>query len=147
MRTDVTAIEVVRRFNRHYTQRVGALQESFHGTGLSLAAVRVLFEVGATGSSGVTVRDLRERLGLDSGYLSRILTRLTEKGLATVVTDRVDGAAAVDGETAIPLPADRPSTRRVLLRLVGGEWLVDEVRNRPGTSVALDRADRALPAR
>lgn len=92
--TDVTGIdptEVVRRFNRSYTQRVGALQENFHGTGLSLAAVRVLFEVGATGSGGVTVRDLRERLGLDSGYLSRILTRLTEEGLATVVADRVDG--------------------------------------------------------
>jgi hypothetical protein len=44
------------------------------------------------------------------------------------VTDRVSGAEAVDGETVIPLPDDRPSTRRVLLRLVEEEWLVDEVR-------------------
>lgn len=44
------------------------------------------------------------------------------------VTDRVTGAEAVDGTTAIPLPDDRPSTRRVLLRRVGGRWLVDEVR-------------------
>ncbi|WP_107765874.1 nuclear transport factor 2 family protein [Nocardioides terrigena] len=44
------------------------------------------------------------------------------------VTDRVGGAQAVDGETVIPLPDDRPSTRTVVLRLVGGEWRVDEVR-------------------
>ena len=44
------------------------------------------------------------------------------------VTDRVGGAQAVDGETVIPLPDDRPSTRTVVLRLVEGEWLVDEVR-------------------
>lgn len=44
------------------------------------------------------------------------------------VTDRVGGAQAVDGETAIPLPDDRPSTRTVVLRRVDGEWRVDEVR-------------------
>ena len=44
------------------------------------------------------------------------------------VTDRVAGATAVDGDTAIPLPDDRPSTRRVVLRRVAGEWLVEEVR-------------------
>ncbi|KRE99755.1 hypothetical protein ASG88_14250 [Nocardioides sp. Soil777] len=44
------------------------------------------------------------------------------------VTDRIGGAQAVDGETVIPLPDDRPSTRSVVLRLVEGEWLVDEVR-------------------
>jgi len=78
---------VVRRFNRSYTQRVGALQESFLGTGRSLGASRVLFEVG---ESGTTLRDLRARLGLDSGYLSRLVAGVEDEGLVTVVPDPED---------------------------------------------------------
>jgi len=81
------ATAVVRRFNRSYTQRVGALQESFLGTGRSLGASRVLFEVG---EAGATVRELRARLGLDSGYLSRLLARLEGEGLVTVSPDPAD---------------------------------------------------------
>jgi len=85
------ATEVIRRFNRSYTQRVGALQESFHGTGLPLAVARVLFEVGERSATGATVRDLRERLGLDSGHLSRILARLAAEGMVTIAADPDDG--------------------------------------------------------
>ena len=60
----------LRRFNRTYTQRIGALDESFLGTGFPLGASRLLFEIGP---GGATVRDLRARLDLDSGYLTRLL--------------------------------------------------------------------------
>jgi DNA-binding MarR family transcriptional regulator/GNAT superfamily N-acetyltransferase len=64
---------VLRRFNRTYTQRIGALDESFLGTGRPLGPSRLLFEIG---EDGATVRELRDRLGLDSGYLSRMLRSL-----------------------------------------------------------------------
>lgn len=80
-------LEAIRRFNRVYTPRVGLLDDSFLGTGLPLAAARLLFEVGP---NGATVRDLRRRLGLDSGYLSRLLRGLEERRLVTVTADSDD---------------------------------------------------------
>ncbi|MEZ0578531.1 GNAT family N-acetyltransferase [Nocardioides sp. MH1] len=79
---------VLRRFNRTYTQRIGALEESFLGTGRPLAVSRLLFEIGA--SDGATVRDLRERLDLDSGHLSRMLRRLERDGLVETLPDPAD---------------------------------------------------------
>ncbi|MCA5893304.1 bifunctional helix-turn-helix transcriptional regulator/GNAT family N-acetyltransferase [Isoptericola sp. NEAU-Y5] len=79
---------VLRRFNRGYTQRVGALDDSFLGTGMPLGAARLLFEIGAEPG---TTRALRSRLGLDSGYLSRLLRRLESQGLVAVVPDTADG--------------------------------------------------------
>src|SRR5215216_1846096 len=81
------AREVLRRFNRTYTQRIGALDESFLGLGLPLGAARLVFEIG---EAGATVRDLRVRLGLDSGQLARQLRRLEDDGLVTVVPDPAD---------------------------------------------------------
>lgn len=82
--SDATA--VLRRFNRSYTQRIGALDESFLGLGLPLGTARVLFEVGA----GCGVQELRERLGLDSGYLSRVLRSLEQRDLVEVAADPAD---------------------------------------------------------
>lgn len=79
---------VLRRFNRTYTQRIGALDESFLGLGLPLASARLLFEVGYDGP--VTAQVLRARLGLDSGYLSRLLRGLEERGLVVVSPDPHD---------------------------------------------------------
>jgi DNA-binding MarR family transcriptional regulator/predicted GNAT family acetyltransferase len=81
------AIDILRRFNRTYTQRIGALDESFLGTGRPLGASRLLYEIGLDGSG---VRDLRERLDLDSGYLTRLLRRLTDDGLVEVRADPDD---------------------------------------------------------
>jgi DNA-binding MarR family transcriptional regulator/GNAT superfamily N-acetyltransferase len=78
---------VLRRFNRSYTQRIGALDDSFLGTGLPLGTARLLYELG---SRPGTVQDLRVRLGLDSGYLSRMLRRLEEEGLADTAVDETD---------------------------------------------------------
>jgi DNA-binding MarR family transcriptional regulator/GNAT superfamily N-acetyltransferase len=77
----------LRRFNRTYTQRIGALDESFLGTGRPLGVSRLLFEIGP---EGAVVRELRERLGLDSGYLTRLLRRLDDEGLVLVAPDPSD---------------------------------------------------------
>src|SRR6478609_6019859 len=79
--------ETLRRFNRTYTQRIGALDESFLGTGRPLGVSRLLFEIGPEGAG---VRELRERLALDSGYLTRLLRRLEDEGLVTVAPDPDD---------------------------------------------------------
>jgi DNA-binding MarR family transcriptional regulator/N-acetylglutamate synthase-like GNAT family acetyltransferase len=82
--------EVLRRFNRTYTQRIGALDESFLGTGRPLGPSRLLFEIGSGDGSGATVRELRDRLGLDSGYLSRLLRSLETDDLVVVRPDPDD---------------------------------------------------------
>lgn len=65
--------------------------------------------------------------GLETQVLALSVVEVSAGVVDVRVTDRVRGAEAVDGGTVIPLPDDRPSTRRVRLRLVEGEWLVDEV--------------------
>jgi DNA-binding MarR family transcriptional regulator/GNAT superfamily N-acetyltransferase len=83
----MTDTATLRRFNRTYTQRVGALDDSFLGIGWPLGASRLIFEIG---ESATTVRELRERLDLDSGYLSRLLRRLTRAGVVEVQPDPDD---------------------------------------------------------
>lgn len=81
------AIATLRRFNRSFTQRIGVLDESFLGSGRPLGPARVLYEVGP---DGTTVRHLRDRPGLDSGHLSRLLRRLEEDGVVEVTPDPAD---------------------------------------------------------
>jgi DNA-binding MarR family transcriptional regulator/GNAT superfamily N-acetyltransferase len=78
----------VRRFNRLVTQRVGALEEGYLSRDRPLAEARLLWEVGRDGEE---VRALRARLGLDSGYLSRLLRSLERDGLVTVSPSDGDG--------------------------------------------------------
>jgi DNA-binding MarR family transcriptional regulator len=80
-------IDTVRRFSRTVTQRVGALDDGFLGRGRPLGAARILWEIGPAGAS---VGELRERLALDSGYLSRMLRSLEGEGLVTVAPDPAD---------------------------------------------------------
>ena len=84
---DHSEIERVRSFNRLVTLRTGALNGSYLGRGRSLGQARLLFEIG---SNGGELRRLRERLGLDSGYLSRLLKSLATQGLAVIVDDPAD---------------------------------------------------------
>lgn len=74
-------MERVRAFNRVVTERVGALQDEYLARGRPLGASRVLWEVG---NGADDARSLRSRLGLDSGYLSRLLRLLESEGLVTV---------------------------------------------------------------
>ncbi len=74
-------IDQVRRFNRTVTQRVGALDDTFLSRDRPLGQARLLWEIGAGGSD---VRELRSRLDLDSGYLSRLLRSLEGDGMVVV---------------------------------------------------------------
>jgi DNA-binding MarR family transcriptional regulator/GNAT superfamily N-acetyltransferase len=81
----------VRRFNRTVTQRVGALEDRFLATDRPLGEARMLWEIG----DGCEVRALRERLGLDSGYASRLLRSLEAAGLVDVAPSEHDGRVRV----------------------------------------------------
>jgi DNA-binding MarR family transcriptional regulator/GNAT superfamily N-acetyltransferase len=74
-------VDQIRRFNRVVTERVGALSDRFLGRPRSLGEARLLWEIGL---EGCEVRLLRSRLGLDSGYLSRLLRALEAGGLVRV---------------------------------------------------------------
>lgn len=75
----MTEIEQIRTFNRTVTRRLGVLNEKYLGRDRPLAESRLLFEIGP---QGAPLRKLRERLRLDSGFLSRMLRNLERKGLA-----------------------------------------------------------------
>ena len=74
-------VGLIRRFNRTVTERVGALEESFMGRGRPLGGSRLLWEIG---DQGADLHELRDRLGLDSGYASRLIRRLENEGLIVV---------------------------------------------------------------
>ena len=82
------AIRQVRSFNRTVTEGIGVLDSHFLGRARPLGEARVLWEIG---TDGVEVRALRARLGLDSGYLSRVLRSLETQRLVTVRSSRSDG--------------------------------------------------------
>ncbi|HEY1452887.1 MAG TPA: helix-turn-helix domain-containing GNAT family N-acetyltransferase [Roseiarcus sp.] len=85
---DESQLTQVRRFNRLVTRRVGALETNYLRRGRPLAEARLVFEIGA---DGVDLRTLRLRLGLDSGYLSRLIQSLKAQGLIAVVKEGGDG--------------------------------------------------------
>jgi DNA-binding MarR family transcriptional regulator/GNAT superfamily N-acetyltransferase len=84
--------ERVRRFNRVVTERIGALNDRYMGSDRALGEARVLWEIGRDGTALVA---LRARLGLDSGYLSRLLRTLEAAGLVQLVEDPGDRRARI----------------------------------------------------
>ncbi len=79
----------VRRFNRFFTRRIGVLRGGLLHSPYSLAEARVLFEV--ANDMDLSATDLSRELGLDPGYLSRILNRLEQQGLLEKVRSDTDG--------------------------------------------------------
>jgi DNA-binding MarR family transcriptional regulator/GNAT superfamily N-acetyltransferase len=69
----------VRGFNRFYTRQIGVLNKGFLDSPFSLTEVRVLYELSVRDRASAT--DLRTALGLDAGYLSRILRAFRRRGL------------------------------------------------------------------
>jgi DNA-binding MarR family transcriptional regulator/N-acetylglutamate synthase-like GNAT family acetyltransferase len=102
------AIADLRRFNRLYTRRIGVLSEGHLNSPFSLAEVRVLYEL-ARGARFAT--ELHRTLGLDRGYLSRILRRLQAQRLLSRMRSAADARQATLRLT--------PSGRRVFSRLDG----------------------------
>jgi DNA-binding MarR family transcriptional regulator/GNAT superfamily N-acetyltransferase len=91
------AVTQVRRFNRLITERIGALDDSYMGGDRPLGQARVLWEIGRGARA---VAQLRARLGLDSGYLSRLLSSLHADGLVEIAPDPRDRRARVARLTA-----------------------------------------------
>lgn len=85
-------VEQIRRFNRVVTERVGALDDRFLGRPRPLGEARVLWEIGP---EGCEVRLVRSRLGLDSGYMSRLLRSLEAAGLVEVSASPSDARIRV----------------------------------------------------
>jgi len=83
------SVETLRSFNRSFTQRIGVLDDSFLGSGRPLGLARLLFEIRP--GDGATTLELRRRLGLDSGYLSRMLRSLERDRSVEVIQDPDDG--------------------------------------------------------
>jgi DNA-binding MarR family transcriptional regulator/GNAT superfamily N-acetyltransferase len=117
LRNDATVVEsipferriaAVRRFSRFYTRIVGALQEGLLQSRFSLTEARVLYELA---QAELTATQLGRELGLDAGYLSRILQRFEDEGLirrTVSETDRRQSVVSLTGagrEAFAPLDA------------------------------------------
>jgi DNA-binding MarR family transcriptional regulator/GNAT superfamily N-acetyltransferase len=88
-KTSEARIGVVRQFNRFFTRQIGVLREGLLHSPYTLTEARILFELGHR--DHVTASDLCRELGLDAGYLSRILARLEQQGLLEKVRPDNDG--------------------------------------------------------
>jgi DNA-binding MarR family transcriptional regulator/GNAT superfamily N-acetyltransferase len=81
-------IATVRRFNRFYTRKIGVLAERLLNSPFSLAEARVLYELALR--EPATATELRQELGLDPGYLSRILAGFARRGLVSRASSETD---------------------------------------------------------
>ena len=82
-------VAAVRRFNRFYTRQIGLLQESYLKSQFSLSQVRVLYELAHR--ERPTATELGRELGLDPGYLSRILRLFEKRGFLKRTPSKADG--------------------------------------------------------
>jgi DNA-binding MarR family transcriptional regulator/N-acetylglutamate synthase-like GNAT family acetyltransferase len=92
--SDTPRIAAVRRFNRFYTQHLGVLRDGYLDSPFSLTQARVLYEIrerGSTDGGSATATGIGRDLGLDAGYLSRLLGQFENSGLIRKVRSASDG--------------------------------------------------------
>src|SRR5918999_3367391 len=119
----------VRRFNRFWTRQIGVLREEYLESPFSLTEVRVLYELANRGES--TASELGEELGLDAGYLSRILRGFEKHDLIHKSPSETDGRRRLlrltdrGREAFAPLDA---RSRNDVGAMLGGMSIVEQER-------------------
>lgn len=141
-------IAAIRRFNRFYTRWIGVLQEGLLRSRFSLAETRVLYELAHR--SDATATELGRDLGLDAGYLSRILARFEEDGLIARVPsaeDRRRSVLSLTNEGAAAFAPLDEGARGEIAGLIGGlaAPAQDELVGAMGRIEALLGADPTRP--
>jgi DNA-binding MarR family transcriptional regulator/N-acetylglutamate synthase-like GNAT family acetyltransferase len=145
-------VAAMRHFSRFYTRRIGVLQEGLLASPFSLAEARVLYELAHR--DGVAASSLAGDLGLDAGYLSRILQKFSRRGLVTRTHSASDArvrplALTAKGRAAFA-PLDQrsqqeiatllgalpdPSQRRLISSMQTIEWLLADKPSSPALCV------------
>jgi DNA-binding MarR family transcriptional regulator/GNAT superfamily N-acetyltransferase len=87
--TIMQRVEAVRRFNRFYTRQIGVLERAYLGSPFSVTEARVIYDL--ANHEQITASELCGQLGLDAGYLSRILRDFQKHGLIEKQTCKTDG--------------------------------------------------------
>ncbi|MGD0031710.1 bifunctional helix-turn-helix transcriptional regulator/GNAT family N-acetyltransferase [Paenibacillus illinoisensis] len=93
MNLPTSVIPIIRQFNRYYTKVLGLLDKHLLDSEFSLSEVRVLYEIGQSEECKASM--LIEQLGLDPGYLSRMLKRFEKMGLTYRVQSKEDGRSSL----------------------------------------------------
>ncbi|MET0544158.1 MAG: helix-turn-helix domain-containing GNAT family N-acetyltransferase [Variovorax sp.] len=146
---EVAAVKAVRQFNRFYTARIGAL-DPYLGSDMSLTDVRVLYELAHRDKP--VASEIGKALGLDAGYLSRILKRFEAAGWLTRVPSPADArqsllALTESGHAAFaPLQQKSRDEAGRLLAALGADERQRVVDAMATVQSLLDPA-RAAPAR
>ncbi len=134
-------VAIVRRFSRFYTRKIGVLHEGLLGSPLSLAEGRVIWELAQ--HVRATASELAAELGLDSGYLSRILAGFEGRGLIERRPSERDGRRVVialsEAGQALYATIDAHS-REAVAAMLGELDGADQVQ----LVAALDTAERLL---
>ena len=109
----------VRSFNRYYTRQIGVLHEHLLASEFSLTEVRILYELAHR--ADLTTSDLCRELGLNAGYLSRVIAGFEKKGLVIKSRSATDARAAhlelTDQGRATFAPLNDASQREVVAML------------------------------
>lgn len=87
--SNTATLDRIRHFNRFYTRQLGLLDEGLIGSRFTLTEARVLYELAC--HTPTTAGALRRALGLDAGYLSRLLKRFDGEGMLARSDSPQDG--------------------------------------------------------
>ncbi|MCS3800809.1 MarR family winged helix-turn-helix transcriptional regulator [Niastella sp. OAS944] len=98
MKSKQRTIEEIRAFNRYYTGLIGLLNDHLLDSEYSLAEVRILYEINT--HQPVSASQIMSEMGIDKGYLSRVLKQLEKNGLISKQVSDEDARVALVSLTA-----------------------------------------------